>query len=125
MTKRIFNVLFISVVCFLSFSFVNLTPSVQSVVEATTSEEIALAQRMIIGTWEGTDGRVVKITERGFGKASYSIQDVADEDGEIVITIAVNGGRTIDSLTFEHGDGTHMVLNNLTNGFEMEYSRVE
>ena len=123
--RRFFDMLFISFACFLSFSFVNFAPSMQSVAEAATSAEITLAQNLLIGTWEGTDGRVIKITERGFGKASYTIEDVSDEDGEIVITIAVNGGRTMDTLTFEHGVRDYMLLNNLTTGFELGYSRVE
>ena len=84
----------------------------------------AEAYDLICGMWQRADGVNFKITETSFGKASYTIQEVSDEEGEIVITIAVNGGRTIDTLTFERGNEDHMYLYNLTTNFSTEYDRI-
>ena len=92
---------------------------------AASAQEIAFAQGLICGRWRGSDGREIKITKSGFSLAPYTIQEVSNEDGKIVITISVNGGRNIDTLTFENGDEDNMALYNLTTDFSMDYSRIE
>lgn len=110
-------------ICF--FTILGAMMLVSSAALAASSQEIAYAQELICGKWKGADGREIKITRNGFALAPYTIQDVSNEDGEIVITVAVSGGKTIDTLTFEQGDEDNMYLYNMTTGFSMEYTRIE
>ena len=93
-------------------------------VEAASQQDISYASNLIQGTWQASDGGKVAITSRYFGKGSYEIRDVSNNGTYTVVTIAVNGGQSIDTLTFQNENYNDMMLNNLTTGYSQDYSRL-
>lgn len=85
-------------------------------------ENISRGYELIEGTWQGRDGSIMSITDRGFGKAPYSVRSVSN-DGKVV-TISVNGGRSINTLTFDNNNPNYMMLNNVSTGYSADYVRV-
>jgi len=92
--------------------------------EAASQQDIAYASRLIQGSWQARDGGRLEITSRDFGKGSYVIQDVSNDGTYTVVTIAVNGGRSIDTLKLSNNNYNYMMLNNLTTGYSTDYGRL-
>lgn len=91
---------------------------------AASQQEFVRASNLIQGTWQARDGGKLTITPRDFGKASYQLRDASDDGTYFVVTIAVNGGRSIDTLTFTNGNNDYMMLNNLITGYSQDYTRL-
>lgn len=65
---------------------------------------ISRGYELIEGTWQGRDGSIMSITDRGFGKAPYSVRSVSNDGNYTVVTDDVNGGRSINTLTFDNNN---------------------
>ena len=59
-----------------------------------------------------------------FGKAPYSVRSVSNDGNYTVVTISVNGGRSINTLTFDNNNPNYMMLNNVSTGYSADYVRV-
>lgn len=86
-------------------------------------ESVSTGYQWIVGTWQGRDGSILDITNSSFGKASYSINEVSNDGTYTVVTISVNGGRSINTLTFSNDNPSYMMLNNLTTGYTADFSK--
>lgn len=75
-------------------------------------ENISRGYELIEGTWQDRDGSIMSITDRDFGKAPYSVRSVSNDGNYTVVTISVNGGRSINTLTFDNNNPNYMMLNN-------------
>ena len=93
--------------------------------EAANQQEITYARNLIQGAWQARDGGRLEITARDFGKGSYEIRDVSNDGAYTMVTIAVNGGRNIDTLKFSNDNYNYMMLNNLTTGYSADYNRLQ
>lgn len=87
-------------------------------------ENISRGYELIEGTWQDRDGSIMSITDRDFGKASYSVRSVSNDGNYTVVTISVNGGRSINTLTFDNNNPNYMMLNNVSTGYLADYVRV-
>lgn len=82
--------------------------------------KISRGYELIEGTWQDRDS----ITDRDFGKAPYSVRSVSNDGSYTVVTISVNGGRSINTLTFDNNNPNYMMLNNVSTGYSADYVRV-
>ena len=73
-------------------------------------ENISRGYELIEGTWQGRDGSIMSITDRDFGKASYSVRSVSNDGNYTVVTISVNGGRSVSTLTFDNNNPNYMMV---------------
>ncbi|NJE28493.1 hypothetical protein DWZ11_07825 [Megamonas rupellensis] len=87
-------------------------------------ENISRGYELMEGTWQGRDGSIMSITDRDFGKASYSVRSVSNDGNYTVVTISVNGGRSVSTLTFDNNNPNYMMLNNISTGYSADYVRV-
>jgi hypothetical protein len=87
-------------------------------------ENISRGYELIEGTWQDRDGSIMNITDRDFGKAPYSVRSVSNDGNYTVVTISVNGGRSINTLTFDNNNPNYMMLNNVSTGYSADYVRV-
>ena len=74
-------------------------------------ENISRGYELIEETWQGRDGSIMSITDRDFGEAPYSVRSVSNDGNYTVVTISVNGGRSINTLTFDNNNPNYMMLN--------------
>lgn len=87
-------------------------------------ENISRGYELIEETWQGRDGSIMSITDRDFGEAPYSVRSVSNDGNYTVVTISVNGGRSINTLTFDNNNPNYMMLNNVSTGYSADYVRV-
>lgn len=73
-------------------------------------ENISRGYELIEETWQGRDGSIMSITDRDFGEAPYSVRSVSNDGNYTVVTISVNGGRSINTLTFDNNNPNYMML---------------
>ena len=71
--------------------------------------KISRGYELIEGTWQDRDGSIMSITDRDFGKAPYSVRSVSNDGNYTVVTISVNGGRSINTLTFDNNNPNYMM----------------
>ena len=48
--------------------------------------KISRGYELIEGTWQDRDGSIMSITDRGFGKAPYSVRSVSNDGNYTVVT---------------------------------------
>ena len=73
-------------------------------------ENISRGYELIEETWQGRDGSIMSITDRDFGEVPYSVRSVSNDGNYTVVTISVNGGRSINTLTFDNNNPNYMML---------------
>lgn len=86
-------------------------------------DKVVITRDSLVGNWKSSDGNVLSIDNANFGMASYTIDEFSTTENGAQIKISLNGGRSVDIITFSNNDATRFTLKNLSTGTSNTYVR--